>query len=273
MNETNCRIARGIYKLAVAAVVLVLGLLGTIRADLLTLKDGTVLSGAFLGSDGKTIQFQGNIGTVTVEKEKVASISFTTPGVAAAAATPAATQPVAAPTVAQPAAEPEPKKVTLPSGTLLLVRMMSSVSSKNQPGAPITSTLLYDLRSEDMLVAKAGTRIIGRVQSASEPRGLRGRTTLDVRLTEMLIGSDKVRIATTQYKEAGEAGIKQAAKGAAVGAAIGGIADGGDGAAKGAAVGAGVGVLKKGKTITISPGALLEFRLTQPVTVTVKESK
>jgi hypothetical protein len=43
--------------------------------------------------------------------------------------------------------------------------------------------------------------------------------------------------------------------------------DGGDGAGKGAAIGATASLLKKGQTVTIPPGRLLEFTLTQPVTV------
>ena len=243
---------------------------GGLTADVLSLKDGTVLNGTFVSSDGKTIVFQGNIGQLSIEKEKVASIAFTTPGEAAAAA-PAAPAATTTPAAAAPAAEPapEPKKVILKQGTLLLVRTTSSVSSKNRVGTPFTTVLLYDLEVDGTKVAKAGTRIVGRVQAASEPRGLRGQTTLDIRLTEMILGSQKVRLASGKYRAAGDKGVKQAARGAAAGAAIGGIADGGDGAAKGAAIGAGVGVLKKGRTITISPGTVLEFPLIQPATVTV----
>ena len=57
-----------------------------------------------------------------------------------------------------------------------------------------------------------------------------------------------------------------AARGAAGGAAIGAIA--GD-AGKGAGIGATVGALKKGETITIPPGTLLEFTLTQSVSIQV----
>jgi hypothetical protein len=73
-----------------------------------------------------------------------------------------------------------------------------------------------------------------------------------------------VPIVTSGFQEAGQASIAKAAKGAAFGAAVGAIA--GD-AGKGAAIGATASLLKKGQTITIPPGALLEFTLTQPVTV------
>jgi hypothetical protein len=47
---------------------------------------------------------------------------------------------------------------------------------------------------------------------------------------------------------------------------IGGAVDGGDGAGKGAAIGAGVSLIRKGDSVTVPQGAILEFRLSQPVT-------
>ena len=58
-------------------------------------------------------------------------------------------------------------------------------------------------------------------------------------------------------------------RGAAAGAAVGAIVNGGEGAGKGAGIGATASLLKKGQTVTIPPGTLLEFTLTQPVTMTV----
>ena len=83
----------------------------------------------------------------------------------------------------------------------------------------------------------------------------------------MVVGGSPVPVATSGYQQAGEASIKKAMRGAAAGAAIGAIVDGGDGAGKGAAIGATASLLKKGQTVTIPPGRLLEFTLTQPVTV------
>ena len=114
------------------------------------------------------------------------------------------------------------------------------------------------------MAVKAGTVIYGKVQSSSQAGRAFGRSTLDVRLAQMVPSGSPVPIATSGYAEAGKASIAKAAKGAAAGAAIGAIA--GD-AGKGAAIGATASLLKKGQTVTIPPGALLEFTLTQPVTV------
>jgi hypothetical protein len=154
--------------------------------------------------------------------------------------------------------------VTLPSGTTLLVRMMDSVSSRNGPGANFTTKLEYNLVAGGVVVAPAGTIIYGKVQSSTQARRAVGKSTLDIRLAQMVIGGSPVPIATSGFQEAGQASIAKAAKGAAFGAAVGAIA--GD-AGKGAAIGATASLLKKGQTITIPPGTLLEFTLTQPVTL------
>jgi len=121
-------------------VALCAGLVSIANADVLTLKDGTVMNGSFLGSDGKTIKFETNIGQLTVEKAKIVSIGFTDQVVSPASA------PV--PDTAATDAAPRSTKVTLPSGTLMLVRMTSSVNSKSRPGSPFTALLADDLRVE-----------------------------------------------------------------------------------------------------------------------------
>jgi hypothetical protein len=147
---------------------------------------------------------------------------------------------------------------------MFLVRMMDSVSSRNAPGANFTTRLEYDLVVNGVVAVKGGTIIYGKVQSSSQAGRAVGRSTLDIRLAQMVVGGSPVPIATSGYQQAGQASIAKAAKGAAAGAAIGAIA--GD-AGKGAAIGATAGALTRGQTLTIPPGALLEFTLAQPVTV------
>jgi Glycine-zipper domain len=154
--------------------------------------------------------------------------------------------------------------VTLPSGTTMLVRMMDTISSQNDAGASFTTKLEYNLVVNGVVAVPAGTAIYGKVQSSTQARRATGKSTLDIRLVQMVIGGSPVPITSSGFQQAGEASIKKAARGAAAGAAVGAI--GGD-AGKGAAIGASASVLKKGQTITIPPNTLLEFTLTQPVTV------
>jgi hypothetical protein len=65
----------------------------------------------------------------------------------------------------------------------------------------------------------------------------------------------------------GKSSTGKTAAGALVGAGVGAAVDSSGGAGKGAAIGAGVSMLKKGQTVTVPPGALLEFRLAQPLKV------
>jgi len=149
----------------------------------------------------------------------------------------------------------------------MLVRMMDSVSSKNRAGSTFTTKLEYDLRAGGAggaLAVKGGSVVYGTIKSSSQARRVRGRSTLDLRLSRIVINGTAIPIATSSYAQAGKASIAKAAKGAAAGAAIGAIA--GD-AGKGAAIGATTGALLRGNTITIPPGTLLEFKTTQPVTI------
>ena len=152
---------------------------------------------------------------------------------------------------------------------MLLVRMMDSISSRNRVGSTFTTKLEYDLVVGDSVAIKGGTKIYGKVKSATQARRAIGRSTLDIRLTQLMINGKPVPFTTSAYKAAGEASIKKAARGAAAGAIIGSIADGSDGAGKGAAIGATLGALRKGQTVTITPGALLEFNLAQPLKLSV----
>ena len=234
-----------------------LGLGASARADILELKSGNVLNGKYAGGTAGTVRFDAGAGLQVIVTSQVIALTFTTTAAAPAGYAPApAPAPVAAPTA-----------VTLPYGTMLLVRMMDSVSSHNSPGANFTTRLEYNLVADGVVVVPAGTVIYGRVQSSTQARRAFGKSTLDLRLAQMVVGGSPIPIATSGFQQAGEASIKKAMRGAAGGAAIGAIVDGGDGAAKGAAIGATASLLKKGQTITVPPGVLLEFTLTQPVTV------
>ncbi len=227
------------------------------RADILELKNGNVLNGKYNGGTAGTVRFDAGAGMQVIETSQVIALTFTTAAAAPAAPAAYAPAPVPAPVAA-------PTAVTLPYGTTFLVRMMDSVSSHNAPGANFTTRLEYNRVADGVVAVPAGTVIYGRVQSSTQARRAIGKSTLDLRLALMVVGGSPIPIATSGFQEAGEASIRKAARGAAGGAAIGAIA--GD-AGKGAAIGATASLLKKGQTITVPPGTLLEFTLTQPVTV------
>ena len=231
-----------------------------VSADMLELKNGTVLSGKYAGGSATAINFETSAGMQVINPGQVVTLTFT-----ARTAAPVAAQAAAAPAAA--GAAPAGNMISLPAGTTLLVRLLDPVSSQSPPGTKFTTRLEYDLMAGNVPAVKAGTTIYGQVLSSSQARRAIGKSTLDLRLAQISAGGTPVSIMTSGYKQAGEESIRKAARGAAAGAAIGAIA--GD-AGMGAAIGATAGALKKGETVTVTPGTLLEFTLSQPVTLSAQ---
>jgi hypothetical protein len=234
------------------------------QADVLELKNGKVLTGNYVGGTAGTIRLETPQGVQVVETSQALALTFTasSAGVAAPAASSTAASPAAAPAAVAPA--PAASSVSVPAGTTLLVRMLDGASSKDSKGKRFTTTLENDLIINNQMVAKAGTKVYGRVENAQNAGRYAGKSTLDLRLTDMTVNGSLVPIVTGPYAQAGAGSVGKTARGAAAGAAIGAIA--GD-AGKGAAIGAVASGVKKGEPVVVSGGTLLEFNLQQPVTV------
>jgi hypothetical protein len=235
------------------------------RADVLELKDGKALTGKYVGGTAGSIRFETSAGTQVIETSQALALTFTS-------ATAASAAPTAAPAAAPAAPTPAPATaaagaVTVNAGTPLLVRLVDPVSSRDPQGKRFTTTLETDLVVNGQLVAKAGTKVYGRVQGAQQAGRYVGQSELDLRLSELALGPNLVPIVTSGYSQSGAKSVGKTARGAATGAAIGAIADGGDGAGTGAAIGAVAAGLRKGQAVSLNPGTLLEFRLQQPLTV------
>lgn len=169
-------------------------------------------------------------------------------------------------TSAAPPPAAAPSAVPVPAGTTLLVRMVDPVSSRDPQGKRFATTLETDLAVNGVVVAKAGTKVYGRIQSAQKAGRYAGQSTIDLRLTEIAIGPNLVPLVTGGYTEGGAKSGRKTAKGAAAGAAIGAASGN---AGKGAAIGAAASGVKKGEAVGVNPGELLEFQLQQPVSITV----
>jgi hypothetical protein len=207
----------------------IFGVACTVSADVLELKNGTVLNGTYSGGNASAINFQTSAGMQVINISQTAALTFTGRNAAAAPAAAAAAAPAAG------------GSVTLPAGTTLLVRLMDPVSSQNAAGTKFTTRLEYDLMAGNAVAVKAGTTIYGQVASSTQARRAIGKSTLDLRLAQISAGGTPVPILTSGHKQAGEESIRKAARGAAAGAAIGAIA--GD-AGKGAAIGATAGCVE-----------------------------
>jgi hypothetical protein len=263
--------------LAVAA--LGLSLVGAAAADTLELKDGRVLQGRFVGGTQAILRFEVNGDIQTFNVTQIVALTFTgTTGASAPAPAPDAPAAPAPQYAAAPVSAGG--SVLIPAGQSLLVRMIDGVdSSKNQVGDIFHASLETDLNVNNVLVARKGTDVYGRLANSKEAGHISGSSELMLELTRMVIDGKDYPVVSSDYTLKGKGrGTNTAEKvggGAALGAIIGAIAGGGKGAAIGAGVGAGAGgavqVLTRGQQVKVPSETLLEFRLQQPVTVMVAD--
>ena len=191
-------------------------------------------------------------------------------------------EPAVAPSApAEPPVPPEPRRVTIAAGTLLSVRLAETLASdKLQPGETFTATLDRPLVVDGLVIAERGARAEGRVVEAQEAGRLKGVASLSIQLVRLNTSDgQRLEIQTDPFRKAGDTSKREDATkvgaGAGLGAVIGAIAGGGKGAAIGAAVGgaAGAGTVAatRGKPAVLPVETRIDFRLSQPVTVTEKK--
>jgi len=250
----------------IGTVACLLGLVSAALAqDVLELRNGSVLRGSFVGGTANTVRFDTGRGVDVFGREEIIALTFgasTMTDVSAPA--PVAT---AAPVAAVAPAPAQPTQFTLPSGTILLVRMDTTISTaRNRQDERFTATLAHDVLSNGAVVIPAGTRVFGRIASISGAGRVAGRPEIRLRLRELDMNGRLVEIRTTSFNESGDSSFRGTARNAGLGAGIGAAFGGGEGAARGAAIGGATSVLTQGDTITIPAGTVLEFRLSQPLT-------
>lgn len=167
--------------------------------------------------------------------------------------------------------------VTVPQGTLLRVRTREPLdSSRLQPGTVFEATAASDVYAGDVLAIPRGATLSGTVVDVKSAGALKGNAALALQLTSLNLEGHSYPLATDVWnnQSPGKGGYSagNTAGGAAIGAVIGAIAGGGPGAAIGAvaggATGAAASAATSGPRIVLPPEALLNFHLSQAVTVT-----
>jgi hypothetical protein len=176
--------------------------------------------------------------------------------------------------------DPQPHVVTLPSGTVLAIRLGETLSTEhNYTGDTFRATLLSPLIQDGFIIADKGSKVLGRVVSAQSAGHLANVAALSLVVTELnTTDGQRVQVMTNMYSRRGNSNVGQdtakIAGGAALGAIIGGIAGGGKGAAIGAgaggAAGTGAVLLTHGKPAVVENETQITFRLASPVTITEK---
>jgi hypothetical protein len=177
-----------------------------------------------------------------------------------------------------PAPSPQAATEVLPEGTPIKVRLDQAISSRqNQDGDMFEATLEDDLVVDGKLVARQGSKVVGRLSNVKSSGKVRGRATMSVALASIEVGQEVYRIRTnTLAFEAQGTGKEDATKvgiGSGIGAVIGAIAGGGKGAAIGGAIGAGAGtgvvLATSGKEVEFGVEQLFSFQLDEDVEMQV----
>ncbi len=156
--------------------------------------------------------------------------------------------------------------LTVPAGQRLAVRLDSQLSSNDsKTNQRFSTTLVVDIAVNGAVALRRGDKIYGRVIEAKKAGRVVRKAGLNCELTEVVRGTSRYPIITYPFDIEGEKSgdVKKIAVKAAAGAVIGGA----DLAARMAKGGTALAVITPGKQIELPKGIIVEFYLSQPVTV------
>jgi hypothetical protein len=250
-------------------------------ADTITLKNGNVINGNYLGGTARTVRVEVGDNIQTVDVSDISRIEFG--GTVAPVERPIERQPVERqgnvmrpkfddiPAPENPVAE---GSVTLPAGTNFVIRLIDGVDSENsRVGQSFAASLDQPVMLDGNTVIPRGADVTVKLVDSKQSGKLTGRAELALSLQSVRVNGRMVDVNTQTVKQESDSRGAKTAKvaggTAALGAIIGGIAGGGKGAAigagAGAATGAGVQVVTAGQRVRIPSETRLTFVLDNPV--------
>lgn len=230
-----------------------------IAADTVTLRDGRIITGIYLGGTAREVKIETADQIQTLDVANVSHIEFggaeerrgrdTSPAVGS---------------------------ILLPAGTRLVIRMIDGVDSeRNSVGQRFAASLDEPVVIDGQTVIPRGADVIVKLVEAKESGKFEGRTSLTLDLMSVMVNGRMVDVNTETVTEESSSRGKRTAKvvggTAALGTIIGAIAGGGKGAAiglgAGAATGAGAEILTKGQRVKIPSESRLTFMLDSAVRI------
>jgi hypothetical protein len=259
-------------------------------ADTVTLKDGRVVKGTYLGGSPRQVKLEVGDQIQTLDVADVARIEFGHNQPQAAVEPPPPPPPPPPPVREQerptlvrpdpdaaPVAASRPSTgVLLPAGTNLVVRMIDGVDSETaRVGQTFSASMdqpVLDASGQNVIIPR-GADVSVKLVDAKESGTFTGRAGLTLSLQSVKVNGRMVEvncqsISRTSSSQGADT-AKRTGAGAVIGAGLGAIFGGGKGAAAGAAVGgaagAGTEVLSKGQKVKVPSETRLTFVLDTPV--------
>jgi len=226
-------------------------------ADTVTLRDGRVITGIYLGGSAREVKIETADEIQTLDVANVSRIDF------GGAQEPRDREP-----------SPAVGSILLPAGTKLVIRMIDGVDSeRNAVGQRFAASLDEPVVIDGQTVIPRGAYVIVKLVEAKESGKFEGRTSLTLDLMSVMVNVRMLDVTTETVTEESSSRGKRTAKvvggTAALGTIIGAIAGGGKGAAiglgAGAATGAGAEILTKGQRVRIPSESRLTFMLDSAV--------
>jgi hypothetical protein len=275
------------FRQLVWCVLLSSGVLSVCFGDTLTLKDGRVLNGTYLGGSARQIRMEVDNSIQTFEIDRVSAIQF-------GSSSPSSDAPVAEPAPSprryrdnrdhdngagpnsSADAAPAPSGIELPQGTVFTVRMIDPVDSQvNRIGETFRASIDEPVVVGSNQVIPRGSDVVVKLVDDKQSGKISGKTELTLDLVTVTVNGRTIDVNTQAVTRASSSRTGRSEKvigGTAVlGTILGAIAGGGRGAAIGAVSGAGVGtaaeVATKGQRVHIPSEARLTFTLEYPVRI------
>jgi hypothetical protein len=243
-------------------------------ADTITLKNGSVINGTFLGGTARTVRVDVGDNIQTLDVGDISRIEFGGPP----APPPPRRENVMRPQESAPPPPPPPAMAqggaTLPAGTNFVIRMIDAVDSERaRVGQSFAASLDQPVMLNGDSIIPRGADVVVKLVDSKESGKLTGRAELALSLQSVRVNGQMIDINTQTVKQESSSRTARTAKvaggTAAVGAIIGGIAGGGKGAAigagAGAAAGAGAEIVTSGQRVRIPSETRLTFVLDNPV--------
>ncbi|MBW2634089.1 MAG: hypothetical protein JRE14_08200 [Deltaproteobacteria bacterium] len=232
----------------------------TIWADTLELTNGKKIEGTFVGRSDGSVKFEVDGITITYDEKDVKNISF--------GSSHEKTETTAHEAPATSEVSNTAGSVTVPAGTMLLVRTKEPLdSSRQKAGHKFTAVLEADLVVDRTVVAPRGSNVYGELIDAKQAGRVAGKSEMTITFTGLMINNQIRPIQTGAIQAVAESDqAKNTASKVVRGAAIGGLVDGKSGARTGAKVGTGAALLTRGGKINIPANTLLEVPLAEPFT-------